>query len=281
MASFRGANFNMSFPQSGSFQDAASMNQQLYNNIQAAHANRIAQAGAAVNQLQGGYANLSNAVLRRLAGSNRANIQDINDKYTAMSGSVQAQLIARGLGNTSILGDLRRGVASDRAAEVTRSRGLFNQLIAGQQSQIGLAGLGAQMQGIGLMSGLLGDQIGSLEKVMAPYPSGPEDLFRTNPMSGFPGPSPTYAPTGGFGPQSAAFRGGGAGIDFSGGGGGGYGGFGSWATGSPALLGGYADAGYFGGGGGGWTDIGLGAQVPSAYGGDYGGYTDIGMGAGY
>lgn len=163
--------FPMTFSQSGSFSDAAKMNQQLYGNIQAAHVSRIAQVSAAQNNLNAGYTGLSNAVLRRLRGSNRANIIDINQKMKAAGGQGQIDLIARGLGNSSILGDLVRGIESDRARELTRSRGLFAQLQAGMQKDIGLAGLSSRGQGIGLMAGLLGDQIASLERVSAPYPT--------------------------------------------------------------------------------------------------------------
>lgn len=213
MSWFSSAGSSLAFPQSGSYRDAASINQNLYNNIQAAHAQRIAQANAAQQSLQAGYSGLSNAVLRRLRGSNRANIQDISDKYTAMSGKVQADLIARGLGNTSILGDLTRGVASDRAREVTRSRGDFAQLMAGMQSRIGLAGLDARMQGIGLMSGLQGDQISSMERVNAPYPAGGGGFGfgGGGGMPGMPGASATPGPIGGVQPAWTR-TGGGAGF---------------------------------------------------------------------
>lgn len=149
---------------------ARDLNQQLYANQLAGHAERLSNYQAANNALLGGYRGLQRQVMRRLAGSNRANLQDIADSYTALSGQQSQQLIDRGLGNTTVQSAVLRGLAADRAKETTRSRGNFAQLMASQLGQIGGARLSAQERGMNFMSGLQGDRLAMMERVSAPYP---------------------------------------------------------------------------------------------------------------
>jgi hypothetical protein len=155
--------------------------------------------------------------MRRLSGSNRANMMDIANKYTALSGQMSQQMIDRGLGNTTIQGSMQRGVAADRAHETTRSRNMYSQLMANTQSQLGQAGLQAQQ---GMMNSML-------QYVSAPYPDpstyaqmaaagGGGHGFQMGPPA-MPGMSAPQAPTGGhipaglFSPSYTVEGGGGGG----------------------------------------------------------------------
>lgn len=191
--SFGSPNMDFSNPQASynsAYQNAASMNQQLYGNWQ-----------SAANQIAGGYQTLSKNVLRRLAGSNRANMMDIANKYQALSGQMSQSMIDRGLGNTTIQDSMQRGVAADRAHESTRSRNMFQQLMAKYQTDIGMGGLQAQQNLTGQM----------MQYISAPYPDpstyaqlaamgGSGHGFQTGPPA-MPGMSAPQAPTGGYIPQ--------------------------------------------------------------------------------
>lgn len=96
----------------------------------------------AVNILSG-YGLLGDQVLGGLAGSNQAQLMDINDRYYKADAANTQDLISRGLRSTtrkrtdssSLLGQKwRADIASNNA---------LAQLAAGYGSQIGLAGLGA------------------------------------------------------------------------------------------------------------------------------------------
>jgi hypothetical protein len=187
-------NMDFSNPQASynsAYQNAASINQQLYGQFQ-----------TQANSIQNQYAALNRNVMRRMAGSNRANMMDIANKYTAMSGQVSQQMIDRGLGNTTLQFQAQRGVAQDRAHETTRSRNMYAQLMGNMQAQIGQAGLQSQQ---GLLNSML-------QYVSAPYPDpsvyaqmaaagGGGHGFQTGPP-GMPGMSAPQAPTGGHIPQS-------------------------------------------------------------------------------
>jgi hypothetical protein len=203
------------------YSTARDVNQQLYKNIQAGYSQMLNQSQAAMGQLDTRYRNLQRGVMKRLAGSNQANMQDIADKYSAMSGQMSQSMIDRGLGNTTVQFAMQRGIAQDRTKETTRSQNEFAQLIAANQSRLGLERLGAMERGYGNLTGIQGQNLNWMNSVSAPYPDpgmyaqlamaggrqhpfgGPQQL------PGGPGPSPGYRPTGGYGPQSPAFYGGG------------------------------------------------------------------------
>lgn len=189
------------------YQNYIGLNQQLYNN----YVNNLN------TQLQG-YRNLQSNVMNRLRGGNKANLQDIADKYAAMSGQQSQQMIDRGLGNTTIQQSIQRGIAQDRTKETTRSRNMYSQLMAQTQSQLGLAGLGAYGHGLDML----------LTQVSAPPPDAGmyAQLAQMKAMGrlpgmlpGMPGPGVPNSPIGGAIPQGLFAPSYGA---EGGGGGGGY-----------------------------------------------------------
>src|SRR5512139_2639691 len=148
---------------------ARDVNQQLYKNIQAGYSQMLNQSQAAMGQVDTRYRNLQRNVLRRLSGSNQANMQDIADKYSAMSGQMSQSMIDRGLGNTTVQFAMQRGIAQDRTKETTRSQNEFAQLIAANQSRLGLERLGAMERGYGNLTGIQGQTLNWMNSVSAPY----------------------------------------------------------------------------------------------------------------
>lgn len=137
-------------------QNAASVNQQNWGNINAGYA-QLDQ------EQKSGWSRLQNRVQRMLRGGNKANIQDINEREETAYGTGIQSLINAGLGNTTIQASLRRATTNDAIEERTRSRNMFAQTRAGYMTQIGMGGLQA-----GMTLGL--SQLGFMASLDAPYP---------------------------------------------------------------------------------------------------------------
>jgi hypothetical protein len=214
------------FVQAGAmnFQNPSAMYSSAYNAAAATNSNLYRNIMSGYGTMFGNFQGLQNQVMGLLAGTNRANIQDIANRFSALSGQQSQQMIDRGLGNTTIQQSAQQGIARSRAQETTRSRGMFGQLQASTLSNLGLASLGAQQ-----------NQLNFENSIMAPYPDPgifAQLAMRQGGMSGLPGmpgPAPSLGPTGGYMPD---LWGGSGAIDFQGGGGGGQ--LGQWATGQPA-----------------------------------------------
>ncbi len=195
---------------------ARNINQQLHERVQGGYAQMLQQAQAANQGVQAGYRQLQRGVMRRLAGTNRANIQDIADQYAARGGAMDQQLIDRGLGNTTVQQSVSRGLLQDRSKEVTRSQGAFAQMMAQYQSQLGQSRLSAMERGNNFLTGIQGRGIDSLERTSAPYPDIGiwAQLARAGGMGGggvsgaglpgMPGPHPGYRPVGGYAPMDSS-----------------------------------------------------------------------------
>lgn len=209
-----GMNFaNPAKSYNSAYQNASSINQQLYNNINAGYAKMLQQAQAANQGLLSGYQGLQSSVMQRLAGKNRANLQDIADKYASLGGQMSQQMIDRGLGNTTVQQSVMRGLAQDRTKEFTRSRGEYSQLLANAQSQLGLAGLSAQERGNAMLSGIQGRTLDWMNSVMAPYPDAGMYASLASQLAanrlpgglpGMPGPARGGGPVGGYAPPMSS-----------------------------------------------------------------------------
>lgn len=209
----RSGNLNFQDPQGSyrsAYEAAAQTNQNLYQQTMGGYANLLAST-------QAGWAQLQRGVMRQLRGSNRANIQDIHDKYAGLWGTMSQQLIDRGLGNTTVQQSFGRGLAQDEAKEVTRSRGSFAQLMANALMQVG----GNRLSALGQVGQ---NQLGYMASISAPYP---DPGFYASLAArqgagggggGGPGPSPIAGRPGGYVPD--IFGGGNPGFEFLGGGGG-------------------------------------------------------------
>lgn len=152
----------------GAWQGSRDAQQQQINTGAGMWQQLMAQQQQLANQNNAGWQQLQSQIMGRLRGSNKANLQDIADKYTGFWGRMNQQMIDRGLGNTTVAQSVQRGVAADQAKETTRSRGAFAQLMAQSLGQVGSQRLGAQMSnnsalanlGLGNINWLTGIGIG-------------------------------------------------------------------------------------------------------------------------
>lgn len=152
------------------YQAALGMNQALYQGTQTGYDQLRSQVDDQYRGVLDGYGALYSDVLGRIAGSNASNLSDINTQYNAQLGSQAQNAVSRGLGNSTVAGNMMRGVEADRARAITQSQNQFAQLGANYAASIGGNRLSAQQQGIGLGANLGQAQLGALERVNAPYP---------------------------------------------------------------------------------------------------------------
>lgn len=105
------------------------------------------------NEINQGFGQLGSNIQGTIAGITSSQQQAINDQYAQQSGQATQGLINSGLGNSTVMSSVQRGIGLDQAKA---SNNLANQmagLSAGYQSQTGLA------------------QLGYLNSVSAPYPN--------------------------------------------------------------------------------------------------------------
>ncbi len=112
-----------------------------YNATLAGYQNTLRQQESAQQGVMAGYNSLQANVLKGLEGGSAAEKQSIIDQYTAQSGKQQMSMIGRGLGNTTIMDSMQRGLTLDQAKAQTDRANKFANTAAGYQSQLGLAGL--------------------------------------------------------------------------------------------------------------------------------------------
>lgn len=253
------------------YQAALGMNSALYSGLQGGYEGLRSHVDDQYRNVLQGYQDVYGDVLGRIAGTNSTNIQDINTQYNAQQGAQNQNAINRGLGNSTVAGNMMRGVEMDRARAITDSQNRFAQLGANYASQIGQARLGAQQQGIGLGANLGQAQLGALERVNAPYPDaglyanlaqmyGAQRQQQRANQGAYPmiqAGGGTNRPPSPFGSRDPT--GGGFATQMPGGGGG-------YGLGSSGFGGGYFAGGYgvpnSGGGGGGWSSSQQGSGIP-------------------
>jgi hypothetical protein len=226
--------------------------------------------GGGWSQMPGQYANLSAAVIGGLRGANRTNIHDIQDKYSQLSGQTTQGLINSGLGNSTVQQSALVGIAGRESREVTASRNSFANLLAGYQAQIGQAGLQAQQNALAAQQSFAGTGLGFLSGINVGYPDrGSYQSASSQGSSG--GLSVGYGrPTGGYGPQGAAFGPQPTPVDYGPSGGSFAGSYGnSGLAGGPQYAGGSE-------GGGMWGPLYAAVQSAGQAGGYAGGYIGTG-----
>lgn len=172
MATFSIGNYTPNFSGSNSYAAAAQLNRDLFNAQQQGWAQNLAQYQAGMQGVTSGWQNLTGQAMGLLRGTNRANLQDIANKYTALSGQMSNQMIDRGLGNSTVQQAMQIGLRQSQAREATRSRGEFGQLLANTLGSLGGAGLAAQERGVSGASDIYRGYLGFLNSVNAPYPQG-------------------------------------------------------------------------------------------------------------
>ncbi len=142
---------------------------------------------AAEQPIEAGYSNLYNTVMGTICGIQTSQLQAVQCQYTKANASTQQQMINAGLGNSTVLASLQRGNCAQKSLATTQVQNQFAQLKAGYESQLGLAGLNAQMQMLG-MNTALGVQ--QLKCMMVPLPN-PSGFASQWQMMGSKGGMPT------------------------------------------------------------------------------------------
>ncbi len=149
------------------------INQERYSNVQQAYnqgQNRLSEQLPGIYQ---GYNQLSGDVMNTLGmgqvlgkdgnwGVAGPAAEAIKRQDVAQQGQITQDMTNRGLGNTSVGGNLQnqRGYNTEQAYGGLGAQ--LAQTAAGYQSQIGLGGLGARMQGAGMQTGLTQGALGPL-----------------------------------------------------------------------------------------------------------------------
>lgn len=111
---------------------------------------RVGQAGGTAldwqtgggNNIQRGYDELMRSVMGNIQGTDASQRQAIQDAYRAQQGQVTQQMLNAGLGNTTVAGTMQRGPMLDAQKANIALSNQMAQLMAGYQSQIGGAKLG-------------------------------------------------------------------------------------------------------------------------------------------
>lgn len=130
---------------SGSYKSAydeyINLNKQNYNNILAGYKQISDQAYAAQQNIQAGYTGLQQNVCKTISDICQSQMHNVQCTYTKLMGQTQQQAIQAGLGNSTVLQSMQRGVTKCEAAAQTNVKNQFAQTKAGYMSNLGLAGL--------------------------------------------------------------------------------------------------------------------------------------------
>jgi hypothetical protein len=175
-----------------------SANQTNYNNIVAGYNKLACTLQGALAPIAQGYTNLSNQVLGTIQGTEQSQLQSVQCTYTKQSGMAQQQAINSGLGNSTVLSSLNRGIAACEARAQTAVTNQYAQTVAGYEANLGLAGLNFQNQAAMEQAGLGTQALGFLAGIQIPPPcmSGYSQLYqgqlaRLAGVNNGPGPTPT------------------------------------------------------------------------------------------
>lgn len=196
------------------YEQLLNINQQRYGNMQSAYNAGQSNLSEKLPGIYQGYGDIQKNVMNTLGmgqvlgqngnwGVAGPAAQAIGQQGAAQQGQVTQRMTDAGLGNTSVPGNL-----SNQANLFTQQAygGLGAQLAqtaAGYQSQIGLAGQGAQMQGLGMQTGLTQAALGPME-MQAANTAGNLTGQTSSSYSNFPPQS--YGGGGGYGGQNSGYN---------------------------------------------------------------------------
>jgi hypothetical protein len=131
----------------GSYQAQLSQAQTDYGSVIAGYQNTLSGQQSAQQGIQSGYNALGGQVANTLGyggtpwGVAAPAAQSIADVYQGQMGSAQQNLINSGLGNSTVLQSVQRGIGLDAAKAYGGLGAQLAQTYAGYESQLGLAGL--------------------------------------------------------------------------------------------------------------------------------------------
>ena len=142
------------------YKDALSRNQANYNNILSSYATGEQRLNATLPSIYRGYGDVLKNVQNTLGfggkpyGVLNAEMERENQKSAFQGGNIQQQMINRGLGNTTVLANMQNQNELFRRQSMNDIGARLAGMYSGAQERIGQAGLGAQMQGLGMQTGL-------------------------------------------------------------------------------------------------------------------------------
>jgi hypothetical protein len=165
------------------YNTALNLNNQNYQNILSNYGQNVGAVQGQVGNVAAGYGALSQQVQGTIAGIGKSQSQAIQDVYAQQAGGLNQQLTNRGLGNSTVVSSMQRGLTLDSQKAQIALANQIAQLTAGYQSQLGSAGLGAQMQGAGIMAGQGNALGGNLASYKTPYPSWPPNASQSRQSS--------------------------------------------------------------------------------------------------
>lgn len=154
------------------YNTALGQNQANYSNILSGYQQTLAQQTQAQDAIGKGYSSLYNQVLGGIQGIGQSQSQAIQDAYRQQSGSAQQDLINRGLGNSTVLSSVQRGIDLDKSKADIALANQIAQLNAGYQSQLGGAGLNYANQAAMQNAAQQNAQLQWMNSVTAQYPNG-------------------------------------------------------------------------------------------------------------
>lgn len=146
--------------QMGLYNQSLALNQQNYQNILGAYSGGQQGLAAQLPGIYQGYGNIQSGVQNTLGlggggwGVAAPAAQAIGQSFAQSQGQTQQDLINRGLGNSTVLGNLSNQNTLMAAQAYGGLGAQLAQTYAGYQAQIGLAQQAAQMQGLGMQTDL-------------------------------------------------------------------------------------------------------------------------------
>jgi hypothetical protein len=157
-------------PGAGAYYDQQlALNLNNYNNIQGQYQEAQSNASNQLSSIYQGYGSLSQSVLNMLGvgkpgdwGVATPASQQIQRQYEQSQGQNQQSLINAGLGNSTLLSNVMNQGNLQAAQAYGNLGAQLAQTAAGYTSQIGLAGLQAQQQGVNTQLGFAGQHEGTL-----------------------------------------------------------------------------------------------------------------------
>lgn len=145
----------------GVYQQLLDANKTNYGNVLSAYQGQQASNNQQLPGIYQGYGDLNKGVANTLGmgqeggwGVASPAAQAIQRQQTATSGDITQQMTSAGLGNTTAAAQAQQQAAYNTNLAYGNLGAQLADKYAGYQSQIGQAGLGAQMQGLGMQTGL-------------------------------------------------------------------------------------------------------------------------------
>lgn len=154
----------------GSYLGSLGLNAQNYANILKGYQDTAAATTTADDAISRGYTQLGANVIQGLQGIQQAALTNIEDQYTAQAGKGVQSMISRGLGNTTLLDAMNRGLAADKAKATAQVYATQAKMIADYQSMIGREQLQALQQAAARGNQRAQAQLDFMERVTSKYP---------------------------------------------------------------------------------------------------------------